>query len=337
MNVFLIWLEFMFAAGLIGVAGYGLVVYGHIIAERTGLGATLIGIVLISTITSLPELATGISAVAITHTPNLAVGDALGSCIFNLLILLILEMLHPQESIYARAAQGHALAAGLGIVLLAIITLGVVLSDAHASFTIGHVSIVTPLILVSYVAALRLIYRYERQSAARLSEQKDVAETAVTLRGALWRYAACAAVVLAAGSTLPFLGEQVALAMGWNNAFMGTLFMALSTSFPEIAVTVSAARLKALDIAVANLMGSNLFDVGILAIDDIFYLPGPLLAEVSPVHAVTAVTAIAMTAIVIVALLYRPRTRILWRLGWTGVLLLVLYALNSYVVFRFGE
>lgn len=63
-----------------------------------------------------------------------------------------------------------------------------------------------------------------------------------------------------------------------GRSFVGTLFMALVTTMPEMAVTLSPLHLRALDMAIGNLLGSNLFNVFILAIDDLFYLRGPLLA-----------------------------------------------------------
>jgi len=66
--------------------------------------------------------------------------------------------------------------------------------------------------------------------------------------------------------------------MGWGQSFVGTLLVAGVTSAPEAAVTISALRIGALDMAIANLLGSNLFDIVILAVDDLFYTEGPLLA-----------------------------------------------------------
>ena len=86
----LTWLQFAVCTAVIGAAGYQLSRYGDVIAERTGLGRTLVGVIMVATVTSLPELMTGISAVAVVGVPNIALGDALGSCIFNLLILLVL-------------------------------------------------------------------------------------------------------------------------------------------------------------------------------------------------------------------------------------------------------
>ena len=75
-QTFLIWLEFGACAALITLAGWRLSLYGDVIAEKTGLGGTWIGVVLLASVTSLPELATGVSAVAAADAPNIAVGTS---------------------------------------------------------------------------------------------------------------------------------------------------------------------------------------------------------------------------------------------------------------------
>ncbi|MEQ1668972.1 MAG: sodium:calcium antiporter, partial [Sulfuriferula sp.] len=121
--------------------------------------------------------------------------------------------------------------------------------------------------------------------------------------------------------------------MGWSRSFVGTQFVAAVTSLPEIAVTFAALRLGAIDMAIANLLGSNLFNIVILAIDDVFYLSGSLLADVTPVHTVTALSAIAMSAVVLIALLTRSRKRIGGVMSWPGLILLAIYLLNSYALY----
>lgn len=135
------------------------------------------------------------------------------------------------------------------------------------------------------------------------------------------------------GTVLPFVGERVATAMGWETTFVGTLFIALATTTPEAMVTLSAVRLGALDLAIGNLFGSNLFNVLILALDDLAYAPGPLLENVQPVHALSGFSVVAMSGVAIIGLLYRSRTRLFRTVGWASLALFSLYLLNAYVLF----
>ena len=88
--------------------------------------------------------------------------------------------------------------------------------------------------------------------------------------------------------------------------------------------------------ALGDVLGSNLFDILVVTVDDIIFTRGPILAHVSPVHVVSAMSAVMMTGIVIVGLLYRPKTRLFRAAGWASLLLLGMYLLNSFVLYLHG-
>ncbi len=337
MSVTLVWLEFFICVALIGVAGTALSRYGDVIADKTGLSGTWVGLVLLATVTSLPELVTGVSAVTVADTPDIALGDVLGSCVFNLVILTILDFLQREESVYTRASQGHILAAGFGVVLIGFVGFNVLLADRHIGLAFGHVGIYTPLIVILYAVAMRTLFRYERAQMETYTGERAERYPGISLRQAVQRYVLAAFVVVGAGIWLPFVGEQIARVMEWEATFVGTLFVAFATSVPEMVVTVSAMRLGALDMAISNLLGSNLFDILIVAVDDLFFTRGPILAHVSSVHAVSAISAMMMTGIVIVGLLYRPKTRLFRAAGWASLLLLGIYLLNAFVLYLHGK
>lgn len=331
------WLQFAVCVALIGFAGYNLSRYGDVIVDKTGLSATWIGMILLATVTSLPELATGISAVTVADAPNIAVGDALGSCVFNLLVIMILDFLHREESIYTRASQGHILSAGFGVILIGFVGFSLLLDEKAVALSLGRVGIYTPVIVLLYAIAMRTVFRYEQQQMKAYAERVAARYPAITLRQAIFRYAMAALIVIGAGTWLPFVGTEMAAAMGWNKTFVGTLFVAFATSIPELAVTLSALRIGALDMAIGNLLGSNLFDILIIAIDDLFFFRGPILSHVSQQHALSALSATLMTGVVIVGLFYRPATRVLKTIGWTSLFLFSMYLFNSYVLYLYGE
>ncbi|PIV74044.1 MAG: cation transporter [Rhodocyclales bacterium CG17_big_fil_post_rev_8_21_14_2_50_68_7] len=332
----MIWLKFIACVAAIAWGGTRLSRYGDVIAEKTGLGGNWIGLVLLATVTSLPELMTGLSAVTVANAPEIAIGDVLGSCVFNLAILVVVDFLHREAPLYTRAGHGHILSAAFGVVMIGLAGLFLLLAREGAVPSIGRVGAYTPLIVALYLLAMRMIYAYERREMARFVEAAAERYADLTLRRALAGYAIAAAVVVAAGIWLPFIGEDIAVTMGWHASFVGTLFVAAATSAPELAVTVAAVRIGALDMAVANLLGSNLFNLLIVAVDDALYDGGPILAHVTPVHAVSALTAVIMTGAAIVGLLYRPAGRVAGTVSWISVFLLGLYAVNAYVLFRYG-
>lgn len=332
-----IWLSLLVCLVVIGIAGWRLSRYGDILAEKTGLSASWIGLILLATATSLPELATGISAVAVASAPDIAAGDVLGSTVFNLLILVVLDAFYRRESLYTRAAQGHILSAALGALLIGISGFSLLLDQAGFSPSLGHVGLYSPLIVIVYVAAMRAVFQYERRTLAEFTEAALARYPDITTRQAWIGYGVAASAIVAAGSWLPFVAKALAVQMGWEQSFVGTLLVAAITSAPEAAVTLSALRIGAVDMAIANLLGSNLFNIAILAIDDLFYAPGPLLAAINPSHAITALTAVMMSALVIVGLIYRPKGRDVVGLSWISVGLFALYLLNTWLVFQYGH
>ena len=337
MDLGLIWLKFLICAALIGIAGPELSRSGDIIAEKTGLSHSWIGLILLATVTSLPELITGLSAVTIADVPEIAVGDVLGSCVFNLAIIIVLDLMHRDEPILLRVHQGHILAAGFGIMLIGFAGMSVILANQQFSFSIGHVGLYSPIIIGLYFIAIRTVFRYERDQVAAYVEDVAAQYGDITLRTAVRRYLTAAAVLVAAGVWLPFVGSDLADAMGWQQTFVGTLLVAGATSLPELVVTIAALRIGALNMGIANLLGSNLFNILVLAIDDIAFVKGPILSHVSPVHAVSAFSAVIMTGIVVVGILYRSKRRLSRYIDWISISLFLVYLLNSYVLFVFGH
>lgn len=332
MNALLAWGELAFCAAVIAVAGSALVRTGEVIALRMGLSRSWIGLVLLATATSLPELFTGVSSVTVANAPNIAVGDALGSCLFNLLLLVLLDVLSRDEPMYRRIDQGHILTAGFGVILIGAVGALILLGRDQLDLRIAHVSGYTPLIVVLYLVAVRAANDYERRTPRAPLEEA----AGMSLREALLRYLAAAAVVVAAGVWLPFIGQGIAAAMGWKTTFVGTMLIAGATSLPELVVSISALRIGAVDMAIGNILGSNLFDMVVLAVDDLAYTRGSLLAEVAPAHAITAFAAVIMSGIFIVALLYRPQTRLRGTLGWVSLSMLLVYLFSSYAIYLHG-
>ena len=141
MSGWTVWLEFFLVAGTITVAGSRLTQYGDVLAEKTGMGRTWLGLVVLAAITSLPELATGVSAITWVQAPDLTVGDLLGSCMFNLLILAVVDLLHPPGPVLTAAHRGHLLAACFVVVMLGVAIMGLIATPPMTGVVLGHVDL----------------------------------------------------------------------------------------------------------------------------------------------------------------------------------------------------
>jgi cation:H+ antiporter len=313
----MIWIQFLGTALVIVAAGVRLARYGDVLGEKSGLGRSWIGVVLLAATTSLPELFTGFGATALAPLPDIAVGDVLGSCMFNLLILSFMDAIQP-EPLSARAHQGHALSIGLGLVLLGVAGLG--LLGGAGLPAIGWVGLYSPALIALYFVSMRLIFAHEQ--ARRAKEVREVAEelryAEISVRTAALHYSAAAAVVVAAALWLPRLGSELAQQTGLGEAFVGSLFIAITTSLPEIVVSLAAVRIGAIDLGIGNVLGSNLFNLLILGLDDVFYRHGPLLADADRSHGISIISVVTMNALFLIGLTYRVMTKrfaIAWDTG----------------------
>lgn len=323
-------LQFLLCAGLIASAGFVLSRSADALAEAYGWGRGWVGLALLATVTSLPELASGVSAVALVGAPNLAVGNALGACVVNLAFLVVVDLLQRQQPMYRHAGATHLLSAGFGVVMLGFVAMSLVTGHRAPQFL--GIGLYSPVLLALYLLALRSVFAHEQ--AHRPAREAPITGNPMpaSVRREWRRFGLAAAVVLAAGSWLPEVADGLSQALGLSRSFVGTVFMALVTTLPEMAVTVSALRLGALDMAIGNLLGSNLFNVLILAVDDVAYVRGPLLADVSPAHAGSAATALVMSGLVIVGLVMRPQGRVLRVLSWVSVGLVAAYGINAALI-----
>jgi cation:H+ antiporter len=275
------------------------------IATRFDLGRGWIGATLIAGATSFPELATGLSAVGIHKLPDIAVGDALGSLLYNLALLALLDALLGRRSLFAAATPFDFRMAlyGLGMVGLALVA--ILMGPLLPS--LGWVSVASPIILVTYAAVLWSLYRLQKPAAKPLAKT-DGREPAA-LRLVLT--AANILVLVAAVWFLPEVAARIAEATGLGPTVFGTVFVAFTTSLPEVVVAVAAIRLNAIGLAIGDLLGSNLFDVAILAIDDFVYTPGFLFAVIDLVHGITVVGVLLGYAFVLAAIRRKPTRKFL--------------------------
>jgi cation:H+ antiporter len=335
-GILVIWLELAACLVVIGVAGTALSRYGDVIGSKAGLSGNWIGVILLATVTSLPELATGLSAATIGEAPNIAVGNVLGSCLFNFLMLAVLDTAWRERPFFSELSDGHALSAAFAILLFSVVGIGVAVAPQLTAAGIGHVGATTPVLAASYACAMWTVFVRERAANGNSTGELIDRYPEVTLRAAVSRYALAALFVIAAGTWLPFIGKDLSAAMGWSTGLVGTFFIAVVTWTPELVVTATALRIGAIEMAAGNLLGSSLFNMLILAIDDVAYTPGPLLGSVETSHAATAFAAAAMAAVVIVALLVRPQRRYGWLPGVPSLAIIAIYAVNAWILFAGG-
>jgi cation:H+ antiporter len=334
----LVWLQFLASLAIILFAGAKLARYGDAIAEKTGLGRVWIGLVLLALITSMPELVTGVSTVALIKLPlpDLAVGNFLGSCLFNLAILAVLDVLYRPAPLLSRVGTGQLLPAGLGILLVALASASILAGEGFSGLALGWVGIPSLVIFVVYLLAIRQMFRYEHSYQSQPVETPAPRYEGLSNRTVYLRFALAALAIIGAGIWLAFIGDEIAATYGWSASFVGSLFLAVATSMPELVVTIAAIRLGALDMAVADILGANMLNIANLFIADLFYRQGPILSSVSRDHLITAAVVVVMALVVIVGLRFRQQRKTFRFISWYGVVLIVLYLAGAYALFSAG-
>ena len=326
----MVWLKFIVCVVVIFLSGRKVARYGDIIAEKTGLGGIWIGLILIAALTSLPELFNGVSAVTLVDAPSLTIGNVLGANMFNLFNLALLDLLHGNGSILTVVSKTHRLTGIFSLIMVFFVAIFILASSRVHPMSIGWIGWYTPLIILLYFIFARTTYHYEQRHPSLKKTEFEYADK--SLRHVYLYFSIAAIFIIGAGIWLAFIGDEISEVYGWGQSFVGSFFLAFSTTLPEITVSLAAMRIGAKDLAVANLIGSNLFNLTIVPIDDLLYTKGPILAAISETHLVTAFTVILMTVVFIIGLSHRHQ-RVL-RLSWWNITLIMLFVLGAYYSFQ---
>ncbi len=332
----MVWLKFLFCLVVILFAGTKLARYADAISEKTGLSRVWIGLVLLSVVTTMPELATGVSAAALVELPNLALGNFLGSCIFNLAIIAVLDILYRPAPLLSSVGTKHLLPAGLGILLISLAAGSILAGERFSGLALGWVGIPTIIIFVLYLLVIRRILSYERQYQPQSGQTASLRYEELDTKTVYLRFTLAALAIIGAGIWLAFIGSEIADTYSWSDGFVGSLFLAVATSLPELVVSIAAIRLGAVDMAVAGILGANMLNMANLLIVDLFYSEGPILSSVESDHLITAVVAVVMTLVVVIGIRFRQKQKTFRFLSWYAVALIGLYLLGFYALFSLG-
>ena len=334
----MIWIELICCALLIFWSGSVLSKYGDVIAEKTGLGRAWIGAILIAGVTSLPELASGVSAVAWLNAPNLAAGAALGSCLFNLGLIAMIDLAYQPGRVLAKAQDVHILSGGLGVLMLGIVAIGVLIGTALNGFGVFGLSILSITIVILYGVGGKMIAGLERERTVEVLEKEafEGGYAKISARSAVLAFILSSVMIIVFGIWLASIGDRLAANTGLSLSFIGNLFLALTTSLPEIAASLSAIRMGAIDLAIGNVLGSNLFNITLFFIYDIADGNANFWASLTNANAFAAVMTIMMTGVVIISLMYRASPKTPYRISWDGIAIAAMYLGSIVLLYVLG-
>lgn len=326
----MVWFEFILSAGLIVVAAIQLAKYGDVIAVRTGLGGMFIGVVLMAGATSLPEVLTTISAVW-QGTPNLAAGNLLGSNMFNMLLLALLDLVHQNERILRKAAVKHALSGSSAVLL---ITLVIFFLLDELTWQVGWVGVDSILLMLAYLAMVYFI-QDEQSSHPAPDMENSLPEKFPPLWQGLLGFGLAAASLVVLTPWMVNSSNRIAEITGLGTTFIGTTLVAVVTSLPELVTTIAAAKLGADDMAIGNLFGSNLFNMFAFGLTDLFYTDGRFFAVVDPAFLLVSVLGLLMTVMALVGNLARFKRRLFF-IEMDALALVLVYIAGMWLLYMRG-
>lgn len=335
-----LWLKFIIMSILVIIAGLKLSVFGDKIADKTGIEQLLIGSILIAMATSLPELVTSVSS-SIIGSPDIAVGNVFGSVNINLLILVFADFLYKKHSILFDVQENHLLSGMVAGLLSIVAIFGIIFRQiSMLELSIFNIGLETFLLFIIYSIGMKLIFSYK--SKKQLIEQaKNNSNRKIKMDwdSELIKYSIgfliSSAIIFIAGSRLTVLASEIVLVSGIKESFMGSVFVAIVTSLPELSVTYSAVQIGAFNMIIGNILGSNILNITIIFFADIFYRSGSILGSIDLTHVITASIGLMMTMVFLIGLFYKPKKNI-FNIGWESIIAGNIFLFGFYLIYLLG-
>ncbi|MGR9050681.1 sodium:calcium antiporter [Halobacillus faecis] len=325
----MIFIIFFLAAILVVTAAIYLNQLGDVISKKSSMSGAVVGTFLIAGATSLPELTTSVTAVYIDN-PDIAVGNMLGSNVFNLLILASMDLFYRKQRFFQRINPNANLpSAWTGLAFLIILSLSLLFPVPIQLFNIG---------MEMYIIVL--IYIFSMKFLTSNDDDDDVEHTLppkdIPLSTAITGFILAVVAVFISGSILSIAGDKMAEVTGMNASFVGSFLIAASTSLPELVSVLAAFKLANYNMAIGSILGSNLYNIKLLVFTDLMYQKGPILKSIQGTHLYLALLGITMTLFFIYTLMRTKQMNRSWS-SWNYIMpslvVITLYFVISYRIF----
>lgn len=239
---------------LLTIGGEALVRGSVVIAERLNVPKLVIGLTLVGFGTSTPEMVTSINA-ALAGSPGIAIGNVVGSNICNILLILgLAAMISPMVAPWAHYRRDCLIMIGASLLFLALCFSG------ELTRLTGAVLFAS---LIAYLSLTFYLAQRDRDLAASLSAiDEDAPHSTVKSLPLNLGIAVFGLILLVFGADL-LVDGSIKLAQSFNisDAIIGLTIVAVGTSLPELVTSVMAAIRRHADVAIGNVVGSNIFNI----------------------------------------------------------------------------
>ena len=323
----MVWIEFLICGALLTFFAYNLCKEGVILSEKTHMEEGIIGMLFLAVATSFPEIVVGVTSVSSLGRIGLGYGDLVGSVIVNFMILIWLDYFYGKGRILKRISGLNRMtvlfvlaASGVIFAAAALRTSGITLPVVKK---VGAESIIVILI---YLAYLKMVHK------TGTGEKREVYHVPDEPFWKIWaKFVGFLVVVMLLGVWMARIGEKIVIETALSQTFTGTLILGVATSLPEIIVTFAALKAASIDMAVGNILGSNLFDLCVVPLLDAF-TDRPILGELTLGQLTATGIALVISVIAAASLLVKKESKM--RVSWdTGTIFAV--GLIGFVILYF--
>lgn len=247
---------FLFLAGLTVFLSFRLSYYADLLNKKTNISGVFIGGILLAGITSLPELVTCLSSIFLNN-PYLAIGDILGSNFFNIAMMCFFDILFIKTMFYNYTKNRYYL-----IYVLLILNYLIMYLFMGGTFNLEIFNIGLPsfIIIITYIFYLK-----------NAKEEETKKEVITIKENVLLKFFLVGLFMVIVSILLTLVVNLIA---GKNpnvaSSFIGAILLGITTSMPEVTTFIALVKMKSFDLALSDIIGSNLFNLLILAVGDIF-------------------------------------------------------------------
>lgn len=258
--------EYLIVAALVVWLSIKASEYIDMLDRTTAMSGAFLGGVLLSAVTSLPELFTSISATVLLNKPSLCIGNILGSNLFNSAVLALLGIVAIRGFRMAAVAKGN-----IAVTVFVLMIYGALILNWFniLDFEIATLNIVSFVIVALYLFGVRFL----AGDNGKKNGDSDRAAGLATKQIAV-RFAAVSVGIISLSILMTYITDDIAVEYNIGMGLAGAIFLGVATSLPEVSSTVALFRMKNYNVAVGNIIGSNLFNFVILCVADLLCIRG---------------------------------------------------------------
>lgn len=273
----MIYAEYLLTAAIVVFFSIKASDYIDLLDRNTKLSGAFLGGIMLSAVTSLPELFTSISATVLLDRPGLCMGNILGSDLFNVAALSLAVLIWFKGFSKGRVSKSYR---HVTILVLAIyLMIGLDFLNI-LNLRVLHLSITSVLIFLLYaLGAKYLAVANDVDADEDALGYHATKSTSLSVKQIGFRFFLVSIGIIVFSVIMTYLTDEISVRLGIGQGFAGALFLGIATSLPELSSTVALFRMKNYNIAVGNIVGSNLFNFIILTVADLLSMSGGIYAD----------------------------------------------------------